>query len=260
MAKFSSPRYTQVPNDLLDEHLRELGHAELKVLLVIFRRVVGYHLERRPISLTELQRAAGLSRSAVSQAVQSLEDGHYITATKADGTPTTYGIPWREAPRYGGSTGSPGLPPSEATGSPKLPEESTSTTTPVQAGLLASFKSKERLKERERKGSDSSADTTLPARVLKSTSLHARLLKSMEHELGRGYDGHMLDYLERTTLLVEGPEVFVICADEHERDWLDDRAGVMVKRQLEVLGPEGISSMLPEWPDVRFVIAQEVEA
>ena len=242
MAKYESPRYTQVPNDLLDEHLRELGHAELKVLLVIFRRVVGYHLERRPISLTELQRAAGLSRSAVNRAVQSLEDGGYITASKADGTPTTYGIPWREAPRYGGSTGSFRLPPDDATGSPKLPEESLSTTTASSPGLLASFKSKERIKERERKGSDSSADT----------SLHAQLLKSAKHELGSNYRGPMLDYLARSSLLIEGSEVYVLCADEHERDWLDDRAKVMVRRQLGLLvGHE---------PAVYFVVAREVAA
>jgi DNA-binding transcriptional ArsR family regulator len=242
LAKYESPRYTQVPNDLLEEHLRELGHAELKVLLVMFRQIVGYHMERRPISLTELQRAAGLSRSAVSQAVQSLEDGGYITATKADGTPTTYGIPWREAPRYGGSTGSFRLPPDDATGSPKLPEESTSTTTPVERKLPPTFKSKERLKERERKGSDSGADT----------SLHDQLLKSAKHELGSSYMGPMLEYLARSSLLVEGSEVYVLCADESERDWLDDRAKVMVRRQLGLLvGHE---------PAVYFVVAREVAA
>ncbi|MBC7286519.1 MAG: replication protein [Armatimonadetes bacterium] len=75
---YEVPRYTQVPDQLFDEHLPYLGHAELKVLLYIIRRTFGWGKEADAISLAQLERGTGLSRRAVREAVKSLEEKRLI--------------------------------------------------------------------------------------------------------------------------------------------------------------------------------------
>jgi hypothetical protein len=64
------PNYTQVPNVLFDVLMRELGHAELRVLLVAVRKTFGYHKERDAISITQFMTYTGLSRQGVVNAVE----------------------------------------------------------------------------------------------------------------------------------------------------------------------------------------------
>lgn len=75
---YGAPRFTMIPDVLLDEHLSNLGHAELKVLLVVMRKTYGWRKERDSISLSQLQRASGLTRRSVSAATASLEQRGYI--------------------------------------------------------------------------------------------------------------------------------------------------------------------------------------
>lgn len=70
--------YTQVPDALFDQQLSRLSHAELKVVLWIMRCTFGWKKERDAISLTQLQRATGLSRQSVAAATQSLERARHI--------------------------------------------------------------------------------------------------------------------------------------------------------------------------------------
>lgn len=69
MVGFASPNHTQTPNDLFDEYLPLMGEAELKVVLYTIRQTHGFHRERKPISLTEYQKATGLSRRGVQNGV-----------------------------------------------------------------------------------------------------------------------------------------------------------------------------------------------
>lgn len=75
---YDPPRYTPVPDELFDWQLRDLGLAELKVLLFIIRKTLGYKKNEDAISLTQICEATGLGRKAVSQAVKSLEERRAI--------------------------------------------------------------------------------------------------------------------------------------------------------------------------------------
>ena len=79
---YEVPHYTQVPDQLFDEHLPHLGHAELKVLLFIIRRTFGWGKEADAISLSQLERGTGLSRRSVRDAVKSLEQKHLIVTDR----------------------------------------------------------------------------------------------------------------------------------------------------------------------------------
>ncbi len=91
---FSSPRFTQMPNDLVDTLMPELSEAELKVLLYIVRRTFGFGKNADAISLTQmiegirtregkvLDRGTGVSRSSVRRGVAGLEEKGIIVIRK----------------------------------------------------------------------------------------------------------------------------------------------------------------------------------
>jgi hypothetical protein len=97
---FTRPHYTQVPDELFDELLPHLGHAELKVLLYIIRRTFGFKKEADAISFNQflhgittkdgrvLDQGCGIKKpSNLSKALQSLEQRGIITCVKkASGT------------------------------------------------------------------------------------------------------------------------------------------------------------------------------
>lgn len=64
----SPPNYTQIPNVMLDR-MSEMTPAEFMVLAAIARKTFGWHKASDVISLTQLQEATGLSRSAVQQGI-----------------------------------------------------------------------------------------------------------------------------------------------------------------------------------------------
>jgi len=80
---FGAPRFTQIPDVLFDEYLPGLGLAELKVLLAIMRRTYGWRKPTDAISLSQLQKATGLSRKAVWTATNSLEEEGYIIVDRS---------------------------------------------------------------------------------------------------------------------------------------------------------------------------------
>ena len=104
---YSRPTYTMVPDQLFDEQLPDLSGAELKVLLYIIRRTLGFKKDADNISLAQictgitardgrvLDRGTGLNKDTVAKAVKSLEENGYIirerrrSDEKGD-EPTTY--------------------------------------------------------------------------------------------------------------------------------------------------------------------------
>lgn len=104
---FSSPNYTQVPDELFDQLLPRLSGAELKVLLYVIRRTFGFKRESDNISLSQmlhglrsrdgrvLDHGVGLSKKTLLQAIKSLEEQNVIqterrrSLEKGD-EPTTY--------------------------------------------------------------------------------------------------------------------------------------------------------------------------
>ena len=104
---FASPNYTQVPDALFDELLPDLSGAELKVLLYIIRRTLGFKKEADHISLAQictgimtrdgrvLDRGTGLNKDTVTKVVKSLEENGYIIRERRSSPdkgdqPTTY--------------------------------------------------------------------------------------------------------------------------------------------------------------------------
>ena len=75
---YGAPRFTMIPDVLLDQQLPELGHAELKVLLVIMRKTYGWQKDADRISLNQLAELTGIARRSVIRATQDLERRGYI--------------------------------------------------------------------------------------------------------------------------------------------------------------------------------------
>src|SRR2546422_11317602 len=81
---FRGPNYTPVPDELFDELLPDLTLAELRVLLYVMRRTIGFKKGSDRISKSQLEsgivkqngqlldRGTGLSRRAVRIAIYSL--------------------------------------------------------------------------------------------------------------------------------------------------------------------------------------------
>jgi phage replication O-like protein O len=67
--KIEKPNYTQTPNILFDEIMRDLNGAELKVILAVIRKTFGWHKKRDRISLTQLEETTGLSRQGILNAI-----------------------------------------------------------------------------------------------------------------------------------------------------------------------------------------------
>jgi hypothetical protein len=92
---FTSPRYTQTPDELFDVLLPVLSGAELKVLLYIIRRTFGWRKEADMISLsqimhgitkadgTPLDRGTGLAKSTAIEAIKGLEAKGCIEAVRS---------------------------------------------------------------------------------------------------------------------------------------------------------------------------------
>lgn len=67
-----TPNYCQVPNVLLDEWISKLGNAEFKILMYMCRKTFGWHKIKDRISLSQMTKATGLTRSNIISAIRSL--------------------------------------------------------------------------------------------------------------------------------------------------------------------------------------------
>jgi hypothetical protein len=91
---FSSPRYTQVPDELFDDLLPDLTGAELKVLMYVIRRTFGFKRDSDHISLSQmvqgitrkdgsvLDRGTGLTKESVIKAARTLVDKGILVRTR----------------------------------------------------------------------------------------------------------------------------------------------------------------------------------
>ena len=104
---FTSPNYTQVPDELFDELMPRLSETELKVLLYVVRRTYGFKKSADDISLKQmvegiktrdgrqLDNGTGLSRPGVTKGVRGLVDKGILSASRNSSIergdePTTY--------------------------------------------------------------------------------------------------------------------------------------------------------------------------
>lgn len=81
------PGYTRVPNDFFDI-IPRLTDPELRVLLLIYRRTIGWNKDDDQISLTQFQDGTGIrGRQHIIAALRGLEEQHLVHATR-NGTRT----------------------------------------------------------------------------------------------------------------------------------------------------------------------------
>ena len=78
------PRWTQVPNSMLD-NLSAYSESEMKVYLAIIRAVVGYHRKEQKMTISYLMKITGLSKTSVVNAIASLLHRGLIARRKKDG-------------------------------------------------------------------------------------------------------------------------------------------------------------------------------
>jgi phage replication O-like protein O len=71
---FPKPQYTRTPNLIFDQLLPELSGSQLKALLYIVRRTMGWRKDQEfiPASIAEIQEGTGLSNRAVIDALDFL--------------------------------------------------------------------------------------------------------------------------------------------------------------------------------------------
>lgn len=101
------PNFTQTPNVFYDEIMADLGHAELKCLLYIFRRTYGFHKQSDRISLSQfvdgiegLDKGTGLAKKNVYPALESLVEKKLVKKDKSGNT-TRYSLYLLEPSKVG---------------------------------------------------------------------------------------------------------------------------------------------------------------
>lgn len=72
------PNFSQIPNVILDEWMRELDHIEFKIIMVVARKTYGWHKESDKIALSQYMEMTGASKNGVKQAIIRLIARGYI--------------------------------------------------------------------------------------------------------------------------------------------------------------------------------------
>lgn len=76
-------KFTQMPNFILDKLLPHLTGSELKVLLVIVRKTMGWQKNSEKISFSTFNKMTGCGRGRASLAIKSLEDKRLISVDRS---------------------------------------------------------------------------------------------------------------------------------------------------------------------------------
>lgn len=77
---------TPMPNEFFDVDLADMGLAELKVLLAIFRQTYGWHKITDAISISQLHEKTGLGRRAILRGIQKLDERGIVSVTRTQDT------------------------------------------------------------------------------------------------------------------------------------------------------------------------------
>jgi len=72
------PNYTQIPNVVFDYWLARLKPAAGIVLLIMCRKIFGWHKSTDEISKTQLCNQSGLSKNTIQTAIEELEEGGLV--------------------------------------------------------------------------------------------------------------------------------------------------------------------------------------
>ena len=161
---FYPPRYTPIPDQLLDDVMAFLSGAELKVLLYIMRHTYGYKKGADSISVKQMvegitaaggavvDHGTGLSKASVHSAVKQLEEKALIVVVRRDtaaGDSAVNVYQVREGQEPGGIKIRPPKSKNQTTVVQKVdPQETTSQETILQDETETSFSLFEQVGER----------------------------------------------------------------------------------------------------------------
>jgi len=82
---YQVPNHTQTPNELFDEHMKDMSGSELKVVLAVCRKTFGWHKEKDKISISQLEEMTGLSRPAVIAGTVKAMERRILARREVDG-------------------------------------------------------------------------------------------------------------------------------------------------------------------------------
>ncbi|HMR01740.1 MAG TPA: replication protein [Candidatus Competibacter phosphatis] len=68
---YPAPNYTQIPNILLEDHIKAMTEAEMRVALAIARKTFGWHKRQDKLSLSQLMDLTGMSRQGVINGIEA---------------------------------------------------------------------------------------------------------------------------------------------------------------------------------------------
>ena len=81
----SKLNHTQVSNDFIEQHMKKLTGAEVKVFLAICRKTIGWHKDTDAISISQIASLTGLSDKPITSATSKLIERGLILVEKAPG-------------------------------------------------------------------------------------------------------------------------------------------------------------------------------
>jgi len=101
---YTSPHYTQVPDQFFDEHMRHLSGAETKIMLVLFRQTLGWKKRSEKMSVPQIALRAGSGESTVRRVMKELEEKGLVQVTRhttqaGDPDANIYTIRWSQNER-----------------------------------------------------------------------------------------------------------------------------------------------------------------
>lgn len=86
------PNWTAIPNLVLDEWMRTMDESELKVVLTVARKTIGWQKERDRISLTQFMALTGMARQSVLNGISKALDRHAIYRERTGKQGWTFGL------------------------------------------------------------------------------------------------------------------------------------------------------------------------
>ena len=187
MPGFQSPNHTQIPNDLFDLHLPNLGHAELKILLAILRETLGFHRRKKRLSITAIQKLTGLARSSVQAGCDSLAETGLVTRIK-DGGVTQWVVNWNDDPP---DVAVLGVPDTSIAGFQPVPKSNTPHTgnrySPIpKIGTPSTKETIKKTKSNKLKRGDRPPAVELCKRIIFRYP-HKALWKTIDRQVGRDF-------------------------------------------------------------------------
>jgi hypothetical protein len=92
VAPWELPNYHALPNELADKYLKELSPSAVRILIVAFRKTLGWQKQRDGISFSQFEKLTGLSSASITKGIKELEHLDLIETEKRPGQVTVFDV------------------------------------------------------------------------------------------------------------------------------------------------------------------------